>query len=204
MSRKSPQTTRHPENAQGADWLGASRTETAAARILDVASDLFVTHGVAAVNMNQIAAAAGCSRATLYRYFASRSDVHLAYVERGARAISAAVAARIADIGDVSERITEAILTSVEAVRADPVMYSWFSPEAAGLAGAMGTESVHVNQTAVEMLAGETSSSEAEVALQARFIVRIVISLLTTPGADADEEREIVERFVTPAIVNPH
>jgi len=202
MSRKPPVTTRHPETTPSPDWLGPSRTEAAAARILDVAGDLFVTHGVAAVNMNQIAATAGCSRATLYRYFASRSDLHLAYVERGARALSAAVAERIADIEDVGERITEAILASVAGVRADPVMYSWFSPESAGLAGAMGAESELVNQAAVEMLAGETSSSEAEVALQARFIVRIVISLLTTPGADADEERAIVERFVTPAIVN--
>ena len=204
MRRKPAETTRHLDNAQGTDWLGASRTETAAARILDVAGDLFVTHGVAAVNMNQIAAVAGCSRATLYRYFASRSDLLLAYVERGARALSAEVAVRIADIDDVGERITEAILTSVEGVRADPVMHSWFSPEAAGLAGAMGAESALVNQSAVEMLAGQTSSSEAEVALQARFIVRIVISLLTTPGADAAEERQIVERFVTPVIVNQH
>ena len=152
--------------------------------------------------MNQIAATAGLFPGhplSLFRV-AFRTAPGLRRTRRAR--LSAAVAERIADIEDVGERITEAILASVAGVRADPVMYSWFSPESAGLAGAMGAESELVNQAAVEMLAGETSSSEAEVALQARFIVRIVISLLTTPGADADEERAIVERFVTPAIVN--
>jgi AcrR family transcriptional regulator len=54
------------------DWLAASRTEVAADRILDAAGELFATRGVASVGMHEIAQAAGCSRATLYRYFENR------------------------------------------------------------------------------------------------------------------------------------
>ncbi|PXW35412.1 UNVERIFIED_CONTAM: TetR family transcriptional regulator [Williamsia faeni] len=201
MSRRSPATAGHSGTTQAPDWLGTNRPESAASRILDVAGDLFVTHGVTAVNMNQIATAAGCSRATLYRYFASRSELHLAYVERQARRLSTAVSAATAEITDPGERITESILTAVAGVRSDPVMRSWFSPEAAGLAGAMGTTSESVNKAAIALITGETTAPEAELTLEARFIVRMVISLLMTPGSDAAEEREIVTRFVTPAIL---
>jgi AcrR family transcriptional regulator len=201
MSRNSAPTA---GPTQAPDWLGANRTETAASRILDVAGGMFVTHGVTAVNMNQIATAAGCSRATLYRYFASRSELHLAYVERQARRLSTEVSASISDITDPEDRITEGILTAVAGVRADPVMRSWFSPEAAGLAGAMGTASEPVTKAAIALITAGTNTPESELTLEARFIVRIVISLLMTPGSDAAEERAMVTRFVTPAILRKH
>ena len=59
--------------------------------ILDAAGELFARHGIAAVGMNEIATAAGCSRATLYRYFDCREALHTAYVHREARAVSAQI-----------------------------------------------------------------------------------------------------------------
>ena len=64
----------------GRDWLGSRRAEVAADRILDAAGALFAEHDVAGVGMNDIARAAGCSRATLYRYFENREVLHTAYV----------------------------------------------------------------------------------------------------------------------------
>ena len=54
------------------DWLAERRTEVAADRILDAADELFARQEAATVGMNEIATAAGCSRATLYRYFENR------------------------------------------------------------------------------------------------------------------------------------
>ncbi len=51
------------------DWLAERRTAVAADRILDAAEELFTRHDPSSVGMNEIAKAAGCSRATLYRYF---------------------------------------------------------------------------------------------------------------------------------------
>lgn len=56
----------------GKDWLGTRRAEVAADRILDAAGELFAHNDVSSVGMNEIAHAAGCSRATLYRYFENR------------------------------------------------------------------------------------------------------------------------------------
>lgn len=181
-------------------WPGGDRSAMAANRILDVAAELFVTYGVAAVNMNQIATAAGCSRATLYRYFASRSELHIAYVERAAQALSKVIVNEVADITTADERITEAILAAVAGVREDPVLRTWFMPESAGLAGALGTSSELVNRIAVAFMNDDTAKPDD--ALRGRFMVRIIVSLLIAPGADADEERELVRRFVTPSVLN--
>lgn len=193
-------------------WLGDDRAAMAANRILDVAAELFLTHGVAPVNMNQIAAAAGCSRATLYRYFASRADLHLAYVEREARTLAKQVAHQVSGVVDVHERMTEAILAAVEGVRTDPVLRTWFVPESAALAGALGASSALVNRIAVAFVHDGDGSSAAdhttadpgtESNLEGRFVVRMILSLLMTPGADSTEERELVRRFVTPSVLGP-
>ena len=47
----------------GRDWLGSRRAEVAADRILDAAGELFAHNDVSTVGMNEIAHAAGCSRA---------------------------------------------------------------------------------------------------------------------------------------------
>lgn len=180
-------------------WLGDDRSAMAANRILDVAAGLFVTHGVPAVNMNQIARAAGCSRATLYRYFPSRSELHLAYIDREARALSKQIADQVADVTDLYERVTESVLAAVHGVRADPVLRTWFVPESATLAGALATSSELVNRIAIAFIHGDTDGTDAT--LQGRFMVRIILSLVMTPGVDADEERELVRRFVTPAVL---
>ncbi|MFC8192127.1 TetR/AcrR family transcriptional regulator [Cellulomonas sp. NPDC057328] len=61
------------------------RTRRAVHReIAQAASDLFVTQGFEATTIDQIAAAAGISRRSFFRYFASKEDVVLGdVVERG-------------------------------------------------------------------------------------------------------------------------
>ncbi len=82
------------------DWLAADRTDLAADRILDAAAALFSEKGVATVGMADVAKAAGCSRATLYRYFENRRALQYAVVNRESRRIGAAV---VADVKDVHE-----------------------------------------------------------------------------------------------------
>lgn len=44
-------------------------------RLLECARDLFAAHGYAAVKIDDIASAAGCSRATFYLHFTGKTDV---------------------------------------------------------------------------------------------------------------------------------
>jgi AcrR family transcriptional regulator len=51
-------------------------------RILDSSYELFSRHGVRAVGVDTIVAHAGVAKMTLYRYFASKDELALAFMER--------------------------------------------------------------------------------------------------------------------------
>ncbi|MFC9897150.1 TetR/AcrR family transcriptional regulator [Nocardia sp. NPDC127579] len=174
-------------------WLRDERTDAAVERILDAAGRLFAERGVADTGMAEVARAAGCSRATLYRYFDNRQALRLAFVHREARRLAAAVTEATADIADPVERLVAAMLAAVHAVRADPLLIAWFTPVNAGFAGDIGQSSVVIESMAAQFLGGDRS-------LLARWITRVIVSLLTVPGRDAAEERALLEHFVAPLL----
>lgn len=178
-------------------WLG-----DAADHLLDVAGELFEAHGVAAVGMSEIAASAGCSRATLYRYFPSRHDLRVAFVHREARRLASRVAEAVSEVRDPEERVHAAVLAAVHEVRSTPTLAAWFREDGAGTAVALGGGSDVVEALTVAFLgAGDDPDTRPDTRLVARWLVRVVVSLLTLPGSDAAEEDALVRRFVVPAVV---
>ncbi|WP_227984439.1 TetR/AcrR family transcriptional regulator [Nocardia spumae] len=182
------------------DWLGQPRSLQAAERILDAAAALFAERGVAATQMGDIAKAAGCSRATLYRYFDSRQAVQLAYVHREARRVGATVAARIASIGDPGERVVAGVQASLRAVRADPLLIAWFRPDDAGRTLEIAQTSQVIEAIGTSLFDPERLSGQHDSTLLARWLTRIIVSLLTVPAQSEDEERAMLERFLAPLV----
>lgn len=164
-------------------WV--DRRTPAVERILDAAGELFAERGVDAVSMAQIAAAAGCSRATLYRYFPDRAALQIAFVHREAVRVGALVAAERP--GDLAE----AILAALRHVRANPTLLAWFGDRDAAHTADLAQGSEVVEAIGLSMVADADG---------ARWLVRVIVSLLTVPGADAAEERRLVERFVVPVV----
>ena len=95
------------------DWLAARRTEVAADRILDAAGELFAQQEAATVGMHEIASAAGCSRATLYRYFENRDALYTAYVHRESYRLYQEMTEQINSVTDPRERLIEGMMTSL-------------------------------------------------------------------------------------------
>ncbi|MCE4266533.1 TetR/AcrR family transcriptional regulator [Rhodococcus globerulus] len=178
------------------DWLGDGRAIAAAEKILDSAALLFVEKGVGAVGMAEIASAAGCSRATLYRYFENRQALHVAFVHREARTLGAAIATTVASIADPRERLETAILAAVSAVRSTPTLAVWFLPGDASLAGELANSSEVINGLGAAFL-----GSGADAA-QAKWTVRVILSLLMVPGVDARDERALVKAFVAGVLIH--
>ena len=80
---------------------------------------------------------------------------------------------------------------------------AWFAPDDAGLGAGIsrGSETIDALTTAfITRLVGEPED-ESPDPLLARWLVRVIVSLLTSPGQSEDEERALVTRFVAPAIV---
>ena len=180
------------------DWLGPARTAAACDRILEAAGALFAERGVESVGMNDIARAAGCSRATVYRYFDNREALHAAYVHRHAQAVNRQLAELVSGIAEPRERLLAALTHALRLVRENPALAAWFTRTSIGATAAEGSEVVQA------MTAGFLRSVDSEdvdaVRRQARWLVRVLTSLLTVPGRDADDERTMLEEFVVPLI----
>ncbi|MGS2806484.1 TetR/AcrR family transcriptional regulator [Nocardia sp. MW-W600-9] len=181
------------------DWLATDRADLAAERILDAAAELFAERGVAAVGMRDIAAAAGCSRATLYRYFDNRQAVRIAFVHRETRRIVAGLTDRVRDIADPGERIIAAMLGAIAAVRADPLLIAWFRPGDSGTAGRLSQDSDVIESLAATIFA-DIDLSDPERSRLARWLTRVIVSFLATPGLDDADEAAMLREYVAPII----
>ena len=185
------------QNSDHQHWLRDEQTDLAVERILDAAGTVFVQRGIAGTGMADIARAASCSRATLYRYFDNRAALRQAYVNREARRVAAAVGRATAAIADPRERLVEVVLTSVDLVRSTPTLAAWFSSSDMGIASQLSTSS--------EVIAALANGAPGGVDDRpaAQWIVRSIVSILTMPGGSAIEERSLVETFMVPPLLAP-
>jgi AcrR family transcriptional regulator len=182
------------------DWLAARRTEVAADRILDAAGDLFATRGVASVGMNEIAETAGCSRATLYRYFENREALRTAYVNRETYRVHRQMIEQITGVEDPRERLIAGITTSLRLVRQSPALRSWFASTDPPIGGTIAEQSDLIQALTAGFLISLGPDEPNIVNRRARWLVRVMTSLLIFPGNDEDDERAMIEEFVVPII----
>jgi AcrR family transcriptional regulator len=179
------------------DWLVGDHETVAAEHILDAAGRCFADKGVAQTSMGDVARGAGCSRQTLYRYFTDRDALRTAFVHREARRLGAAIAHKIADIHDPHERLVRAMLAALRGVRKEPTLAAWFTD------GGVAATEIAARSPVLEALVAAFFGTPAtkETRQVARWIVRVVLSLLVAPGGTVREERELIERFVAPAVL---
>lgn len=178
------------------DWLGSKRTDVAAEHILDAAAELFVEHGPTGVGMADIASAAGCSRATVYRYFENRRALQVAFVNREALRLAQVIRERTAHLADPEERLVAAVTTALELVRSTPTLAAWFEIGDASLASELASSSAIIEAFSAAFLADVGSTDHNT--RQARWAVRCILSLLTIPEP---EERAVIEQFVVPVLL---
>lgn len=175
------------------DWLaGGSRRELAVARITASAAELFLERGFDQVGALDIAERAGCSRATLYRYVGGKPAIVAAVVSAAAASVADDVSRAVAPLNG-ADRIVEAILTSVAAVRANATLSYWFAHTRTGEADGYLASSPDLARFATTLTGVAADDPAGE------WIVRVVLTLLAWPGADDDTERHMVRRFVAPA-----
>jgi AcrR family transcriptional regulator len=180
-------------------WLVGNQAAVAAERILDAAGACFARQGVARTSIGDIATEAGCSRPTVYRYFADRDALRQAFMHREARRLSQSVATTIKGIDDPAKRMVEAMLISLRGVRANPVLAAWFTSEE----GAATTELAGASPIIASLTESLLPTGDPDGSARAQWVVRIILSLLLLPGKDEQEERQLLERFVVP-VVAPH
>lgn len=183
------------------DWLAERRTEVAADRILDAAGDLFAKKEAAAVGMHEIASAAGCSRATLYRYFENREALYTAYVHREAYRLYREMTDQINAVVDPRDRLIEGLIASLRNVRESPALASWFATTQRPIGAEMAEESEVIKALTEAFVISLGSDNPDLVANRARWLVRVMTSLMLFPGHDEDDERAMLNEFVVPIVL---
>ena len=183
------------------DWLAARRTEVAADRILDAAGELFAQQEAATVGMHEIASAAGCSRATLYRYFENREALYTAYVHREAYRLYREMTEQISSVVDPRERLIEGMMASMRNVRESPALASWFATTQRPIGAEMAEQSEVIRALTEAFVISLGPDDPDVVAHRARWLVRVMTSLFLFPGHDEADERAMLEEFVVPMVV---
>ncbi|MFQ6398620.1 TetR/AcrR family transcriptional regulator [Nocardia sp. KC 131] len=179
--------------ARQPDWLaGGDRRALAIERIHAAAAELIARDGMAGLNIDHVAARAGCSRATVYRYVGGKSALREAVLTTATTRIASTIQRSIGALTG-PDRIARAILAALDAVRADPVAVAFLAAT--------------TPQEVDKYLAGNPRLADAATALTAttddpaagQWIVRVVLSLLFWPATEPTSERALVDRFVVPA-----
>lgn len=184
------------------DWLSSRRSEVAGEAILDAADRLFAQQDAATVGMIEIARAAGCSRATLYRYFENRDALYLAYVHRETFRLFADVGEQIAAVSDPRTRLLDGVLIALRNVRESPALSSWFASAQRPIGGEVAAQSDVITGLVAAFLSSQWPELDTAAAQRrANWLIRMMVSLLMFPGADEADERAMLEEFVVAQLV---
>lgn len=175
------------------DWLfDDGRRAVASERLYTAAADLIEHHGFDAFTVDALAARVHCSRATIYRYVGGKAQIRDAVLARSAARIVNVVRVSVEGLGG-AERVVTAIEVAVAQIRTDPAGHLFVESLRGARDGTWLTESPAVADFATE-LTGLADDPRA-----AKWIVRLVFSLLFWPDSDADAEHMLLERYVAPA-----
>ncbi|MEU2033384.1 TetR/AcrR family transcriptional regulator [Nocardia amamiensis] len=187
------------------DWLADGRAELAGERILDAVRALFIDKGVSGVGMAEVAEVAGCSRATLYRYFENRQALYVAFAGREARQLVQRVWRERAVSANAKpeEQLLDTLTALLAEVRKTPHLAVWFEPANAGIVAQLANSPGVVDALATDFVAGFRPELSAPAAKRVgQWVVRAMVSLLTLPGAGEDDERAMLRTFVLPFVLD--
>jgi len=194
-----------------ADWLNEERQELAVERILEAAREVFRRDGIRGARMGKIAEAAGCARATLYRYFPNKEALLHAYMVQVAKGFGEVVNDRLRGLRSLGDRLVEAVAVSVELIQEQEDVAPFFSEEGLGLTAQLTSNAAVMREELTHQIERESSSSRIQGRLRddvspaeaAEWVTRAIFSFSVLPveGRSADELRKYLRKMIVPALV---
>ena len=165
-------------------WGAEVPNDTGAARerLIDAAEACFQKYGVMKTTVEDVAAVAKVSRATVYRYFAGREELILGVLLREGGRFLDKLRTKIEAEANLEDAIVNGVVYTLKAIRRDENLALLFAPETAGV-----TTSI-------------AGASEALFALTGQFLRPYFEAAQVTgtmrPGIDLDEAAEWTLRTI--------
>jgi AcrR family transcriptional regulator len=188
-------------------------TDTTREKVIEAAETCFARYGVAKTTVEDVAAAAGLSRATVYRTFTGgRDELVLSVVLRGLGRFLDRLSARLGDETSAPDAIVEGVLDAIAFVRSEPQMAAQFlAPDAAGHTQAVVAGAA---ERILELCCDHVRPyfdlgrreglirGDIEVEGAMEFLFRVISSMIVMPLERDDEAtRAFLRTYVLPGLV---
>ena len=180
--------------------------------ILDAAEDCFSLVGVRRTTIEDIAAAAGVSRITVYRRIGNRDKVVLTVLVRITRRYLYGIRPRLLAQATLTDALVLLVRSTVRAARRDDLSLLFASEErgatGAPLPGAMGPLAESFGETialVADRLPGRLADGVDPVDA-GEWVLRVIVSLATTESARPRSQSQTdawVRRLAIPGLVAP-
>lgn len=185
-------------------------------RLLDAAYDMFCRMGIRRSTMEDVARRAGVSRITAYRRFVTKDALVEQVVRREFRRYFDQFLVDIRDARTVADRVVLGFVSSLRAIRGNPLIGGLMVAEPEILIPSMISDSGRTVATVQRFVAGQLRreqragniSGTVDVELVAEVMTRLSSSFLVTPShvVDLDDEeqlRAVARRFLVPMLEPP-
>ena len=107
---------------------------------------------------------------------------------------------QIDGIEDPRERLIASVMATLRMVRDSPALASWFTTTRPPIGGELAGQSEVITALVAAFLSSLGLEDPAAVERRARWVVRVLTSLLMFPGRDEADERAMIEEFVVPMV----
>ncbi len=182
-------------------------------RLLDAAEACLKQYGLSKTTIEDVARAAGLSRATVYRVVGSRDALVLAVAAREAERCAADATGYLQQFDDIGSWVVEGILFCLREVPKRPVLAQLGAPQDLGTASRLVLNSERLLAIGSDILRPMFEGARREgllapsVELDAfiEWVLRILMSFLAVPGPEGrDEEalRRLLRTMLLPAILH--
>ncbi|HEX5614497.1 MAG TPA: helix-turn-helix domain-containing protein [Acidimicrobiia bacterium] len=187
-------------------------SEPVAARLIDALLASIAEVGLAKTALDDVARAAGCSRATLYRYFPGKQPLLAAAIEREAARLGATLAASAELAETLDDAVVAVVVAAAEFLERHPALRTLLEVEPQLLLAEVGFE----RGDRVVRRGGELAAAALERLLPAEeaarlgeWVTRIVLSYFFSPSESVsltrpESVRVLVSEFVLPGVVPAH
>jgi len=187
-------------------WGGNSpQAEAARSRLLEATCRCIERCGFGGASISAIAAEAGVSRQTVYRYFPGRGELARRAVFATAQSLHDKITSHVALLSDPADVIVEALVLGLAEIRSDGVLRAiWDRDSPSGTVAEIFTHPTGIawarraNARAIELAGWDDDFADTAM----EFVLRVGLSvLISAPPERSDEElRAFLYRHLVPGL----